>query len=135
MQGGWWAMVNNCHQSGSDGEGGDVLRRRPAAPYASLLRPTARAGRSSLFQIAFLHHAIVRLAHTLDAILRFAAVVRQRPDDLELALRGGAQRQIADEAHALSGLESIGHVWAPLGMGIRSARTRRPRPARGAPVR
>src|ERR1700719_415655 len=50
------------------------------------------ARRSVLAQIAFLDDALVRLAHALDAVLGLAAVVRQRADDLELAVGRRAQR-------------------------------------------
>jgi len=70
----------------------------------------AVAGGSAATQIAFLDDALVRLAHALDAILRLAAVVRKRADDLELGIGSGAQ-PASHETHGLSGAELSTHVY------------------------
>src|SRR5215216_5124520 len=71
-------------------------------------------------QLAFLHHALVRLARALDAVLQLAVGLRQLADDLVVAAgrRGGGSG--AREAHHLTGTKSVCHLSS--NSPIRSAR-------------
>ena len=83
---------------------------------AAISRPVSLRSRCRLSssQIAFLDDALVRLAHALDAVLRLAAVVRKRADDLELAI-GRCTQRAADEAHGLAGAKLMTHVYLTFG--------------------
>ena len=86
-------------------------------PSRRRLPGSATAAGSVPTQVAFLDDALVRLAHALDAVLRLAAVVRKRADDLELAIGRSAQRT-AEEAHVLAGTKLMTHVYLTFGTGI-----------------
>ena len=43
--------------------------------------PTFRDHALNLFQVAFLHDPLMRLAHAFDPVLQLAAAFRELPDD------------------------------------------------------
>src|ERR1700730_14817715 len=69
-----------------------------------------RTRASSLCQLAFLHHPLVRLAHALDAVLQLAALVRKLADDLVIAFSRRPIGKAAGEAHRLSRSKIACHV-------------------------
>src|ERR1700760_4339653 len=60
--------------------------RLAGSAIASWTRAALRPPNLDLFQVAFLDHPFVRLAHALDAVLLLATVLRKLPDDLVFAV-------------------------------------------------
>ena len=72
------------------------LEVSPGIPSAGQLAPCCKAvgslsssGFSSdRFQVAFIHHALVRLTAALDPVLCFAAVLRKLPENRVVTVGG-----------------------------------------------
>src|SRR6516225_77473 len=74
---------------------------RQFAPCCKAVGSLSSSGFSSdRFQVAFIHHALVRLTAALDPVLRFAAVLRKFPENRVVTSGGRPRSDTRPQAHA-----------------------------------
>ena len=65
---------------------------------------------SDRFQVAFIRHALVRLAAALNPVLRFAAVLGKLPENGVVTSGGRPRSDTRPQAHRLPSTESMCHI-------------------------